>query len=449
MLQKMLKTTLKQPSMPRLSTRWLAAALLVSVHSYSLANPVGVADLTQFTLGHHPSLRGAAAKNDAAQQSVEAAKWQFWPTPSLGFESVQDGRSQAVQGDKTVGVFKLQQPIWTGGRLTSGLQKAETSALVAQADTLELRQALASRVVQAWSEAVVALRKLDAQRQSLERHQRLLQMVERRLAEGASAQSDAALARSRIELLQADIQLIEAQRDSAFDRLRLLTGKSLNAKDLAWAHEPQPVVRLTLLELVDRAKSMSPQIQKSLHTTAMARADVALAKSSLMPEVSLRYEHQTGSLSVPNAPSSNRVFLSVNSALGAGLSAMSGVNAAVAQLNAAQEQIAEQEQNISEQVQLDFTLLQAAQARIRGLSMASQAAAEVLDSYERQFLAGRKQWLDLMNAAREQAQTESQLADALGAFELSSLRLVLWTGGVDALLQVRSAASNGRQAVVR
>jgi adhesin transport system outer membrane protein len=85
-------------------------------------------------------------------------------------------------------------------------------------------------------------------------------------------------------------------------------------------------------------------------------------------------------------------------------------------------------------VQLDFTLVQAAQGRLEGLGSATRASVEVLDSYERQFLAGRKQWLDLMNAAREQAQSESQLADALGALQLSGWRLALWTSGVDGLL---------------
>ncbi len=40
-----------------------------------------------------------------------------------------------------------------------------------------------------------------------------------------------------------------------------------------------------------------------------------------------------------------------------------------------------------------------------------QAAGEVSTSYDRQFLAGRKSWLDVMNAARELAQTATQLAE--------------------------------------
>jgi adhesin transport system outer membrane protein len=429
---------------------WLLLSfVLYSGHASSSAvgAPLGIAELTQSTLTHHPAIRGALAKVEAAQSDVAAAKWQYWPEPSIGFERFQSGQDQGAVGDKTIGFFRLQQPLWTGGRLSAGLQKAQSNALLTDAESLEVRQALAVRVIQAWSEVVVALRKLESQAQSLVRHQRLLEMVERRLAEGASAQSDAALARSRIELLLAEVELLQAQRDSALDKLRLLTGQRLQATDLVLAHEAGAVARGALADLVDQARSMSPKLQKTIHATEVARANVGLAKSSLLPEVALRYEYQNGNFSAANAPNTNRVFVTLNSSLGAGLSGLSGVNAAVAQLTAAQEQIAEQEQALAEQVQLDFTLVQAARARMRGLAMATQASSEVLDSYERQFLAGRKQWLDLMNAAREQAQSESQLADAMGALELSSLRLVLWTGGVDALLQVRPASTNNKGGV--
>jgi len=427
---------------PFVSAPMVACILSLFASSAAMsAGALGVSELTQATLAHHPALRGASAKAEAAQLSVDAAKWQFWPTPSIGFERLQSGRQDGVQGDKGVGVFRLQQPLWTGGRLTAGFDKAQSAFRQAEAEQGEVKQALATRVIQSWSEAVVALRKLEAQAKSLERHQRLLEMVDRRLSEGASALSDSALARSRIELLQSEISLLQAQRDQALDRLRLLTGKRISATDLAWAHQPQLVARRTLDELIEQAKAISPQLKKVRQTTDVARADVDLAKAALLPEVLLRFEHQSGNLNVANASSTSRVFVTLNSNLGAGLSSLSGVNVAVAQLSAAQEQIAEQEQALVEQVQSDFTLVQAAEARLRGLSFATKASSDVLDSYERQFLAGRKQWLDLMNAAREQAQTESQLADAMGALELSSLRLVLLTAGVDALLQARPAAT--------
>lgn len=420
----------------------LAGMGLSGLNTASASGTLGVSELTRETLSRHPSLRVAQAREDVAQSAVDAAQWQFWPTPRVGLERVENTGGGSSSGGATVGILSLQQPIWTGGRLTAGLKRAESNVLRSTAETQEARVLLAERVIQSWSEAVVALRKIEAQKLSLQRHERLLEMVDRRLAEGASAQADASLAKSRIEVLQSDIMLLNAQRDAALDKLRSLTGRSLSAKDLVLSHQKPVVVNQTLETLVQMAIGVSPQIQKAEYLVEVAKADVDSAKAALMPEVVLRYEHRYSSDPTESAAAANRLYLTLNTNLGAGLSGFTGVNTAAAELSAAQQEIDQQKEALTERVQADFTLVQAAQARLKGLTFAANAAAEVLDSYERQFLAGRKQWLDLMNAAREQAQSESQLADALGALELSSLRLVLWTGGVDALVQVR--AQNAR-----
>lgn len=403
----------------------------------SASGAIGVADLTFATLSHHPSVRGAAAKNQSAQLGVEAAKWQYWPTPSFGVERVQGGTAALGQGDRTVGVLGLNQPLWNGGKVGFGVKRAELLALQAQAEGEEVRQSLASRVIQAWSDAVVAMQKIDAQEQSLEAHQRLLKMVERRHAEGVSAQADVALARSRLDLLQADVEVLKSQRDNALDKLRLLTDSQIKSEHLARGHQLTAFSDLALADLLEQAKQLSPQLKKNQHLIDVARSDVDVAKASLKPELSLRYEHQQSSNNSAGPTSNNRVFLSLNSNLGAGLSRLTGIGQAVSQVSVAEEELSVQRQALSEQVQLDWALIKAAKLRIKGLTLAAAAGVEVLESYERQFLAGRKQWIDLMNAVREQAQTQSQLADAMVAQELSSLRLILLSAGEEALLAVK------------
>jgi hypothetical protein len=49
-----------------------------------------------------------------------------------------------------------------------------------------------------------------------------------------------------------------------------------------------------------------------------------------------------------------------------------------------------------------------------------------------------------MNAVREQAQTQSQLADAMVAQELSGLRLILLGAGEEALLAVKPKIASGK-----
>ena len=430
------KNLLKSPLL--LLMGWMCAA------SASASGAVGVADLTFATLSHHPSVRGAAAKNQSAQLGIEAAKWQYWPTPSFGVERAQGGTAALGQGDRTVGVLGLNQPLWNGGRVGFGVKRAELLALQAQAEGEEVRQSLASRVIQAWSDAVVAMQKIDAQEQSLQAHIRLLQMVERRQAEGVSAQADVALARSRLDLLQADVEVLKSQRDSAVDKLRSLTDSQIKPENLARGHQLTALSGLELDDLLEQAKQLSPQLKKNQHLIDVARSDVDVAKASLKPELSLRYEHQQSSNNSAGPTSNNRVFLSLNSNLGAGLSRLTGIGQAVSQVSAAEEELSVQRQALSEQIQLDWALIKAANLRIRGLTLAAAAGVEVLESYERQFLAGRKQWIDLMNAVREQAQTQSQLADAMVAQELSGLRLILLGAGEEALLAVKPKIASGK-----
>jgi adhesin transport system outer membrane protein len=403
------------------------------------AQTYGIAELTRATMEQHPSLRGASARVNAAQTNVDAAKWQFWPSPSLSVEGVQSDSNQSQLGDKSVSVFRLQQPVWTGGRLTNGLKRAEAGVLVAQAESDAVRQSLALRLIEAWSESVVSIRKIEAQKLSLESHLRLLAMVERRFAEGASALSDAMLARSRIDAIQAEIQLLQTQRDSALDKLRLLSRLDLTDLNLVMSHQSPADIQRSLAELLERAKEVSPQIMKARHAVDVARADAGTAKASLMPEVVLRYEYQAGNYNDARLPNAGKLFLALNSSLGAGLSSFAGVNSALAQLDAATEEVTVQEQALFEQVQLDHGLIRAAESRVKALTTAKKASDDVFESYERQFLAGRKQWLDLMNAAREQAQSVSQLADAMGALELSRLRLLLMVAGVEELQKVSPA----------
>ena len=45
------------------------------------------------------------------------------------------------------------------------------------------------------------------------------------------------------------------------------------------------------------------------------------------------------------------------------------------------------------------------------MQQSADLAEEISDSYDRQFLVGRKSWLDLMNTVRERAQNKFALAD--------------------------------------
>jgi outer membrane protein, adhesin transport system len=75
-------------------------------------------------------------------------------------------------------------------------------------------------------------------------------------------------------------------------------------------------------------------------------------------------------------------------------------------------------------------------SRLASIQASLKAAADVSASYDRQFLAGRKSWLDVMNAARELAQTETQLADLQSTQVVVTWRLAAYSRGIDAVSEV-------------
>ena len=394
-----------------------------------------VSALVREALARHPLLRSQLSLGEAARAGTEAAQWQFFPTPSVSVEQAStDGSDPSYRGDGRVTTLRLQQPLWTGGRLTGNLQRARARERVALADVEIARQQLALQVIQHVSEAAAASRKLDAFVRSRATHARLLAQVERRAAEGASAHADVVLARSRLDAIEAEVISAEAQRDTALYRLQLLVNRPVIADELDDRMQapdpgklPEPILR--------DARTQSPLLLKSRAQASAAEADVDVARSALSPELYVRAERQYGNFFIANGDPENRVFVGVGTAFGGGLSSLSGIEAARAQHRAAVADIQIQQLGVDEQVLSDWTLYRAASSRRIGLERSSLAAAAVVASWERQVLAGRKQWQDLMNAARDQAQADAQLADALGAQYLSAWRLLVLSRGLDALLR--------------
>jgi adhesin transport system outer membrane protein len=69
------------------------------------------------------------------------------------------------------------------------------------------------------------------------------------------------------------------------------------------------------------------------------------------------------------------------------------------------------------------------QTRVQAIQGVLVSAQDIVNSVERQFNSGRKSWLELMNAAREMAQTQAQYFDTQIAGTLSSWRLYFIVNG--------------------
>ena len=394
--------------------------------------------LIHSALASHPSAQGQRALVESAEAGVDSARWQFYPTPSVSIETAQASATDRLyQGENRVSTARLQHPLWTGGRLTAGMDKAAAGLVVSQASLEEVRLQLGLRVVQAYGDWLSAYLKTLANEKSLATHLRLREQVKRRLSEGASAESDLTLAVTRLESISADVTAARAQAEVALARLGQLLGSPVDGAVLAQAvaapRELANAGRTGVQALLEMALGIHPTVAKAQAQARVQEAVVGERRADLSPELYARIERQYGNYNFPNGEPQNRLFIGLASRFGAGLSTLSNIEAARTQHAAALTEIEVQSRTVSEQVLSDYALAVSTVSRLASIQASLKAAADVSTSYDRQFLAGRKSWLDVMNAARELAQTETQLADLQSTQVVVTWRLAAYTRGIDAV----------------
>lgn len=432
--------------MDRLADRRAAAALLPRRHGLAWALPwllacgsVQAMDLGQIietTLRSHPAVQAQRALQDSAEVDVRTARQQFLPTPSVAVENVRSASSDPLyRGDATVQTLRLQQPLWTGGRLTAGLDKAQANLRAAQHAQDDAAQQLALRAVQAWAEWHVAHLKLIALQAGVSTHERLYEQVQRRVENGASSAVEVELTAGRLAQIRAQFQAVQAQLRAARLKVAQLTGAPISEDQVPSQRLQFEAPSMALLE--EQALERSPAIQRQLALSVAQQAERAERRAELWPEVFLRAERQNSRYDNPAMASSTspRYVIGLNSRFGAGLSSLTALESFEKRMEATLAELESSRRNLREQVQSEWEQWRSFEQRLPALQRNLQAARATAQAWDRQFLAGRKSWLEVMNTTRELLQAELELAEAQSAQIQLSWRLALLSRGWQETLQ--------------
>ena len=408
------------------------------------ANADSLKNMIQKSLQTHPSVGSQALRVKSSELDIKTAKWQFYPTLGLEF-STQDKSNNVGDrsfsdsfrdfGNARTTIVSLEQPLWTGGRLKGGLDRATANLQETQEGLGQLQRELALNIVQAYGNWLAADLRVKSWQETLETHISLKKTVNRRLEEGLASNSDQLLADSRLTSVRAELTAAQAEVHVALSSLSQLVGDDIENEDLS-IELVLPVLEEDLITMIGLAMELSPDVQRSLAQVELARADVSIQKSQSLPTLFLRMEYEFGKTGVErDSFSDSAAFIGVRTALGAGLSAFSGIDSSHAAYQASLAAVDVQRLAIKEQVQGDYYLVSSFAARLDALKQSEGMTEAVFESYNRQFLSGRKTWFDLLNSARDLAQSKVQLADAESAYLVVTWRLAIFTQALDSLLE--------------
>jgi outer membrane protein, adhesin transport system len=325
-------------------------------------------------------------------------------------------------------VLALQQPLWAGGRLDAGLDAADSRARSAGVSIAEAQYNLALRVSSAWQAWLQARGRGDALAKNVALLDGYSGSVRRRIAGGVSAEVDHELVVSRLAQARSSLSTVRAAERTALAQLSQMVGQSLRTEALTIPDgvedRPPP-----LEALIDQATMSSPVLRRLDADIQAARHEVAQKDATLWPTLALRAEHQrAGATATTMAINDNRIMVVLDYVPGAGLSAAANADAARARIGGLMESREAARRDLIEKVSTDYEDHLASRDRRRELRNTLKASAEVLASYDRLFVAGKRSWLDVLNAARELTDVETALADVEAQFVASRYRLRLHGG---------------------
>ena len=371
----------------------------------------------------HPLLQAARLEAQAGTIDVAAIERQRWPTLSAVVES-DTGNTSSLPSHS----LRVQQIVWDAGLVSSRVTEAENQVTISKLRVQLQQRQIFLQISNAWQSMWAAHARVQVAQKTMDRLNGFRVQMQRRVDAEASSRIDLVFANSR--QLQTQVELEAAQRNLKVALLKLeqLSGEA-NLRQRLPALAPFPALpsaapflqQLQQIDWVDLAVR-APAVQ-------IARSDVVSAHNRLRTKEAEKWPQLYVRLDVPignnyfNANNSTVVFAGLSYTPGAGFANVVEAQALSTRVAKSEQGVEVAMKDIQETMQNDREEFLNAYAQISTLEKSVAGSDMVLASFERQFQANRKTWLDLLNQVRELAQNEYALVDAQASLVGSRLRL--------------------------
>lgn len=389
-------------------TKSLTLAMIgicLTTSTQAVVNDIQINGLISQAIQTHPLVGSARASQEATTEGISAAKLSMLPAPTVssGYDEDSDFVSQVT----------LRQPLWTGGKLTANVNQAIFDDKAAVENIYEQQNSVAKIAIAAWKGYIQAIAEQNIHLETLTQLNDFEASMQRRVNQGVSARIELDLVTNRILQEQSDYQAaVEQQRISAA-RLEQIVGERLGPN----IARTVPDIKV----LVDQAKRQSanfeqmafdptsfnnPTVLKEYFQVESAKQGVEAQQAAKYPSVYAQYEH---SYFHQDKTNDGQFSVGLSYDPGAGFSNLALARASQAEVESLIENQEAARRNVIEDIQVQYQQFVSARDRDTSLVAAVAGAQIVVNSYQRQFIAGRKSWLEVLNAVRELSDYKVQL----------------------------------------
>jgi adhesin transport system outer membrane protein len=373
----------------------------------------------------HPMVASKRQESVASGQSLNTARWQQFPTLSVSTSS--------QQGSGAGTTLRLEQPLWTGGKITADIEASEAKLVGAELAVFEVLQTALVDVAKNFIDTVRFGERVAASEENVAEHERLLGLIERRAENQVSPMNEVVSARARLQQARSELLQLRNSLENARSALSIALGES--GSKLRTPDTTVPRWLSTQDEVIARALAYAPKLRRMAAEKRQLEAEMRARKSTISPQISIRRDEYFNKANALNGGRDSLTYVALNFQTGAGLSYQSAVAEAMSKIKAAEFSQESLERDIRDAMRADWNEWQSSFEGGAIFEQLVSSSQDVYDSFLRQFSAGRKSWLDVLNARKEATQARHSLSDTRWAGYLAGLRIEIASGSLPMLQQ--------------
>lgn len=419
-----------KPSAFRLTALALLAAACAPAQALSLRAAATAA------LNHDPRFDQSSAEIDVARAGESVARasdaFTLGAAADIGRQDLRTDARFPESGYRTPNNLSIaaSQPLYNGGR-TAALELAAQRSVEA---ALEKRRDVGGKIILATLTAYLDLKR-DRETVRLSQATRdTLQLargdVDKRLTAGEATRTDLAQADARLAEADATVMRSESQLRVSEIALSRLIGPLPNDLDAPW---PQLIATAGSREEAIQQSHTAPGVVSAQHSSRAAQSQIAVAKSELLPKLSL-----DGSAGTQDNTefgydrlSTWAVRLKLQVPILTGGLVKARVGDAKARAASADFMAADTEAQYAETAAREWELLRASGPVIAAYQSQVKAAELALDGIGKELKVGSRTTLDLLDAERDLLSAQVNLVSAQRDRAVTAFRLLAACGKLE------------------
>lgn len=359
------------------------------VQAQSLPEAVAIA------LSQYPTIFAAQASQQAAEHEVTRAQAAYWPqvswTGTYSYYNTGSVPSTWIQSPT------VSLNLWSGGRISADVDRARAQVDASRHSVDITRDQVAQLAVQGYLNWARSQELVRSARENHLAHQRLHALVSKMVEADPGRSVDLEQVRARLAGAQLMLEQNKAGLAIAAERVRrMLLGvvpQEPSGLDIAPAQMPASL-EIALTYLGDT----NPIIARQLTTLAVARANLASAKSQHSPQITATYGKQTFQ-GTAQGDYVAQVMLTVP--IFQGGATYGATQSAIAQLEAAEYSLKEARITLQENLRTNWINWISAQERFKVADQQVAHGAKTLAGYWQQYQVSRRQMNEILNVQNE------------------------------------------------